>query len=193
MSAAVPVARFGDAQRRRLDAVAVVLVARFGDASEAVIRVQAAQLVATEATAADFVTKRADDAKAIRNLVSALEGADAAMTSLSKPTRDALFHRLYMKHVWQSFGAMAGIAGDVGSKIGETPFSDRENVRAIFIVDDARGIWARHKGKEAPAAALNDTTPFAEFLADLFQALGVGASPRSAFQAWRKYRETGVF
>jgi hypothetical protein len=193
MSAAWEGLLYDDAQRRKLDAVAAVLVARFGGASEAVLRVQAAQLVATEETAADYVTKRADDAKAIRKLVSALEGADATMQSLSMPTREALFDRLYMKHVWQAFGAMAGIAGDVGSKIGETPFSDRENVRAIFIVDDARGIWAGHKGKEAPAAALNDITPFAEFLADLFQALGVGASPRSAFQAWRKYRDTGVF
>jgi hypothetical protein len=193
MSAAWEALLYDDAQRRKLDTVAAVLVARFGGASEAVIRVQAAQLLATEATAADFVTKRADDAKAIRNLVSALEGADAAMQSLSAPTREALFHRLYMERVGQSFGTMAGIAKDAAAKIPETPFSDRENVRAIFIVDDARGIWAGHKGKEAPASALNDTAPFAGFLSDLFRVLGVGSAPRSAFQAWHKYRDSGVF
>lgn len=193
MSAAWEKLLHDDAQRRKLDAVAGVLVARFGGASEAVLRVQAAQLVNTAGTASQHVTRRADDAKAIRRVVAALRDAEEAMKDLSQPSREALYHRLYLERVWISLDQMAGIAESVGAALQATPFSSRENVRAIYLVDAARKIWAAHCEIEAPTAGLNSASPFAAFLADLFRALTVGAEPRSAFQAWRKYTKTGIF
>jgi hypothetical protein len=192
MSAAREGLPYDDAQRRKLEAVTAVLAALSGYSNEAVIRSHARRLLLTAETADDFVIRRGDDARAIKKLVAALKSADAAMQSLSKPTREALFHRLYMESAWQSFDTMVGITEDVGAKLGQTPFSDRENVRAIFIVQEARSMWAEHVGTKAPASSLNSESPFARFLGDLFRALGVGAEPRSAFQAWRKYRDIGV-
>jgi hypothetical protein len=183
MSAAREGLPYDDAQRRKLEAVTAVLAALSGYSNEAVIRSHARRLLLTAETADDFVIRRGDDARAIKKLVAALKSADAAMQSLSK---------LYMESAWQSFDTMVGITEDVGAKLGQTPFSDRENVRAIFIVQEARSMWAEHVGTKAPASSLNSESPFARFLGDLFRALGVGAEPRSAFQAWRKYRDIGV-
>ncbi|MCA3439244.1 MAG: hypothetical protein INF50_02710 [Rhodobacter sp.] len=173
-------------------AVLAALPGYSSEADGANFRFYAWHLLSTAETADDFVIRRADDARAIKKLVAALKSADAAMQSLSKPTREALFHRLYMERHWQSFDDFVGITQNVGAKLGQTPFSDRENVRAIFIVQEARSMWAEHVGTKAPASSLNPESPFARFLGDLFRALGVGAEPRSAFQAWRKYRDIGV-
>ena len=184
---------YDGAERATFAAVAHVLADRFPSASEAVLSLQARQLVFTTTTACDLVTRRADDAKAIQKLAVLMRGADSIVQGLSKPTREAVLHRLYMAGSSLSFDQVASIVEDVGSGIDETPFSSRENVKAILLVDDARRVWSGHLGAAAPDAGLNPASPFALFLADLFAALNVGAEPRSAFQAWRKYRASGLF
>jgi hypothetical protein len=181
-----------DPRQSKVEAARAVLASRFGYASEAVLQLQARQLVSS-AEAAEFVTHRAADARAVKKLELALEKARAAVQELSRPTQEALNDRLFVAGCRLALDQIAEISDQVRDAVPETPFSNRENVAAIFPVDDARSIWAGHKGEHAPAACLNPASPFAGFLADLFEVLGVGSGPRSAFQAWCRYRESSLF
>lgn len=183
----------GEAGRKKLAAVRAVLADRFPDASDAALWLQTRQLLSTAESAGDMATRRADDLRAMRKLAGALKLAQAAFDGLSQPTREAFVHRARLDLIGLSFGDVAAVADGVASAVPETPFSSRENVAAIFLVDDARRIWAAHGGSEAPDAGLNEASPFAFFLADLFEALGVDAQPRPAFQAWQKYRASRIF
>jgi hypothetical protein len=63
----------------------------------------------------------------------------------------------------------------------------RINTQAVGIVSASAFIW-QLAGK-TPPKALNDSSPFANFLADIFEALEIDAAPRSAFNAWTRERK----
>lgn len=193
MSEAWDDAIHGKADQKKLAAVCTVLVDRFPGVSEAVLSLQGRQLLFTAETASDLATRRADDVKALLKLTQVLKAADAVLQGLSRPTREAFLHRAYMEGMRLSLDHVASIASGVAAGVSDTPFSSRENVRAIFLVEDARRVWSTNTAKEAPEFGLNRESPFATFLADIFGALAVGSEPRSAFQAWQKYRESGLF
>lgn len=184
---------YSNAQQKKVAAVRAVLVDRFPEASEAVLSVQARQLLSTAETAGNSVTRRADDAKAVKRFSRLLKEADQVLQGLSSPTRESFLHRAYVEGMGLTLTDLVSIAETVGARVPKTPFSSRENVTAIFLVEDARQIWSCNKAREAPAKGLNAESPFAAFLVDLFKALSVGSDPRSAFSAWERYRESGVF
>jgi hypothetical protein len=193
MSEAWDEALYSKADQKKLAAVCAVLADRFPGVSGAVLGIQGRQLLATAETAGDLVTRRADDEKALRKLARLLNDADAVMQGLSRFSREVFQQRAYMEGMRCSFDHVAAIATSVAVKVPDTPFHSRENVRAIFLVEDARRVWSTNTAKEAPPGGLNPESPFAAFLTDLFAALSVGSEPRSAFQAWQKYRDSGLF
>ena len=60
----------------------------------------------------------------------------------------------------------------------------RTNIFEISLVDAARQIWEQVTGGSAPKSDLNEATPFADFLDDVFWACGATGQPRSALRAW---------
>jgi len=77
---------------------------------------------------------------------------------------------------------------DAGRKRARKPEQiGRKKWQSVSIVDYARQIWAKHKGEEAPEGGVNEASPFADFLRDLFAVLGVKANIRAAFDAWKRW------
>lgn len=181
-------------RQARFESVCAILAERFKEASRVVLLLQADLLISTSETAQDLAVRRADDTEAMGRLLQALKEAEAAAAGLSQPTRQRLFHELYMAGARVSLGRVSGIVAGVAGGIEKTPFSSRENVAAIFVVHEARRIWAKNTGLKAPAGRdLNLSTPFGGFLTDLFKVMSHQGSPRPAFQAWHKYKVMGLF
>lgn len=63
----------------------------------------------------------------------------------------------------------------------------RINTQAVGIVSASVFIW-QLAGKKPPKA-LNESSPFANFLADIFETLELDATPRAAFNAWIRERD----
>jgi hypothetical protein len=71
--------------------------------------------------------------------------------------------------------------------IDAAPEIGRRNVRAVNVVDDLRKVWAKRKGTPAPMN-ITEAGPFADFLIEAFEALGLEGNPRAAMDSWREYR-----
>jgi hypothetical protein len=71
--------------------------------------------------------------------------------------------------------------------IDAAPEMGRRNIRAVNVVDELREIWAKRKGAPAPTN-ITEAGPFADFLIDAFDALGLEGNPRAAMDSWREYR-----
>jgi hypothetical protein len=64
------------------------------------------------------------------------------------------------------------------------------NWKAVGVVGAARRCWEELGDKPAPPKSIKDNSKFADFLRDIFDIVGVGMTPRSAFDAW--YRNKGT-
>lgn len=73
------------------------------------------------------------------------------------------------------------------AEIKKSPFTRKSlkkiNIEAIILVNACHFI-CEMRGFPVPLLDLNPASPFAYFLADVFQACNVIASPRAAFKAW---------
>jgi hypothetical protein len=71
--------------------------------------------------------------------------------------------------------------------IDAAPEAGRRNMRAVNVIDDLRKIWTERKKIPAPMN-IAEAGPFADFLIDVFEALGLEGNPRAAMDSWREYR-----
>ena len=60
------------------------------------------------------------------------------------------------------------------------------NVKAILAVHSARKAWKSLANRDAPRKRLNLETRFGVFVADLLEALRIGADASAAFAAWNR-------
>lgn len=72
------------------------------------------------------------------------------------------------------------------------PVQGRVNWKAVSIVGEARRCWGDLYGVAAPERALNEATPFGDFLYAIFEALELDANPKAAFLSWRKREDEQI-
>lgn len=173
-----------------IEATFEVLKRRF-DASDAVLRQHARSLCSTVVNEDLIIVRRAHDKDKLEEFAFYLRSAIEAFNALSPRTRNMVQLNVSLSDLRVTFEKFANSAEIVADNLPNTPFSGRENVRAILTVQNAGEIWDMHRPDKFPKAGLNPTSPFANFLAELFKSLRVGSDPRSAFSAWVKCRDRG--
>src|SRR5690606_1930807 len=71
--------------------------------------------------------------------------------------------------------------------IDDAPPAGRRNLISVGIVRHLRAVWAERKGTPAPKS-MSEAGPFADFMIDAFEAIGIDANPRAAVDSWQEFR-----
>ncbi len=90
------------------------------------------------------------------------------------------------------FRHIADAAVQAEAMTAKGPVQGRVNWEAVSIVGEARRCWHDLSGDKPPQRALNEATPFGEFLYAIFQALELDANPKAAFLSWRKREDEQI-
>jgi hypothetical protein len=133
-----------------------------------------------------------DSLKRIRKAIIELEKAHGALSGAASQTllfRDPLFG----EWLHELSGKRERCLSAISDTLHEIDMSDapkgreRMNIEAISLVSAARELWAVRREDDVPNGPdLNEASPFADFVNDLFVEFGLDASARSAFKAWAK-------
>ncbi len=78
----------------------------------------------------------------------------------------------------------APLANDV---IEAAPDAGRRDLLSVAIVERLRQVWEERKSVPAPKS-MNETGPFASFIVDSFEILGLENNPRAAVDSWCEFR-----
>lgn len=84
-------------------------------------------------------------------------------------------------------GLLSMVAPSANQVIDNAPASGRRNLTNAAIVDRLRQVWKQRKGVEAPRS-MTEAGPFADFIIEAFETLGIEANPRAAVDSWREFR-----
>ncbi len=92
---------------------------------------------------------------------------------------------------WSWLCALDGIVSAAAPRayqyIDTAPTVGRRNLLNVSIVEGLRHVWQQRKGTEAPRS-MTEAGPFADFMFDAFEALGLSSNPRAAVDSWREFR-----
>jgi hypothetical protein len=93
---------------------------------------------------------------------------------------------------WDKLSALSQIIDRIVPKINNfinaAPDEGKRDMRMIVAVDLLSDIWAERKGVSA-RKKVADASPFARFVAEAFEALGVGYDARSSINSWYEYQK----
>jgi hypothetical protein len=134
-------------------------------------------------------------AQAWRDLgIFTADAARRASFRLGRQHRDA-FHLVTEEEWSATFGNLRRIdriireiTPAVNDFIDAAPVARKQGMVSIAVIDDLRFAWQQRKGIPAPENP-NDESPFAEYIRDAFDVLGLQGNPRSAMRAWREYTD----
>jgi len=79
------------------------------------------------------------------------------------------------------------ITPSISDHIETAPVAGRRNLANVTAIESLRDIWEDRKKTPAPMN-ITDAGPFADFLIEAFEALGLEGNPRAAMDSWREYR-----
>lgn len=77
------------------------------------------------------------------------------------------------------------VANDV---IDDAPNAGRRALRCVAVVERLREVWSERKSAPAPRS-MTDAGPFADFMIEAFEALGLDRNARAAMDSWRAFRD----
>jgi hypothetical protein len=100
--------------------------------------------------------------------------------------------RTDMQITWRALAEMSRAIDLASPKINDfingAPDEGKRDMRMIVAVDLLSDIWAERKGVSA-RKKVADASPFARFVAEAFEALGVGYDARSSINSWHEYQK----
>lgn len=83
--------------------------------------------------------------------------------------------------------AVAGARHHLSELPVETPQQRKaKSWQKVIFTNKAREVWLEFGGIEAPSRELNPESPFANFMADMIEAIGEEWKPVPTFNAWRR-------
>ena len=190
---------YDSAESEAIDRLIDVINQQFPEQKPHRVRHMAERLLFCKRLGQTQYHKGAKDKHALKKFRRQIEKSVDALQSISPYTADTVALALYnyssVPEDEDMFERLSWIARDLrlatqqaekmleaGSTMGQ------KNWAAINVVQVARHCWKLLSGKEAPDF-LNEASPFARFLEEIFDAIHVGADPRAAMDAWRANRE----
>ena len=95
-----------------------------------------------------------------------------------------------INYIQENVDSLRHAVAQAQSTIAASPYAKdaRINAQEIGVVDATRFVWSLAL-KKTPPKTLNEASPFGRFLADVFEACGFSANPRSAFNAWTREQQ----
>lgn len=190
-----PDAWYGAERQRHVSAVAEVLRRHFPALPERRATFQAMGICSALDDVPYSAPDKSRDAAALARLQAATEEFRDALAALTPWSRQAVDTA-----AWEIRGAECGIDAEIAveevaahggavvaraAEILSGGVSVRRNMRAALVTRELRRAWQADSGEARPRTSVSSqkNSDFRDFLAAAFDALGVGADPRSALQS----------
>ena len=82
---------------------------------------------------------------------------------------------------------MDKVTPTVSDFIDIAPVAGRRNLKSVVAIEKLREVWEDRKKTPAPMN-ITEAGPFADFIVEAFEALGLDGNSRAAMDSWREYR-----